>query len=192
MNINELVSDFITAQKIDTIITYKKITPERTLIIVEPPSDEKYTCFDDLVNLPVYVFWKKEGRFFLTKINYCYEYSIITLENNTFWTIYFSNKKTIDNEKVEPFEYFAIEKSKKKKYAVGMSNSTFQKLSVIINGDKTEKLFDNFDLQKESEGLININYKSNNSLQSKKIIDILEKITSEAEKNNTFKQIKSR
>lgn len=190
--LNELVSDFIKTQKIDTLITYKKITPGGTVIIVEPPSDEKYTCFDDLVNLPIYLFWKKGGTFFLTKINYCYEYSIITPENNSFWTMYFSNKTTIDNEKIQPFEHFAIEKSKKKKYAIGISNSTFHQFGVIINGNKTEKSFDIFDLTKESDGLININYKSNNSLKSKEIIDILEKITSEAEKNNQFAKIKLR
>lgn len=189
VNIDELVSDFIATQKIDTLILYKKITPERPIVIVEPSSDEKETCFDDLVNPPVYVFWKKEGLFFVTKINYCHEYTILTSEDTSFWEIYFSNKAVIDKEKVKPFEYISPKKSK---YTIGIGNSTLQKLSMIINGNKTEKLFDIFDLQKESDGLININYKSNNSLKSKKIIDILERITSEAEKNNSFKKIKSR
>lgn len=189
VNIDELVSDFIAIQKIDTLILYKKITPERPIIIVEPSSDEKETCFDDLVNPPVYVFWKKEGLFFVTKINYCHEYTIVTSEDTSFWEIYFSNKAVIDKEKVKYFQYISPKKSK---YTIGIGHSTLQKLSMIINGNKTEKLFDIFDLQKESDGLININYKSNNSLKSKKIIDILEKITSEAEKNNSFKKIKSR
>ncbi len=192
VNINELVSDFIATQKIDTLITYQKINPENPIIIVEPSSDEKDTCFDDLVNPSVYVFWKKKDNIFLTKINYCHEYSIITPNDTSFWEIYFLNKTTIDSEKVKSFEFITIEKSKKKKYAISINHSTFHKLNVIINGNKNEKLFDTFDLQKESDGLININYKKNNSLKSKKIIDILEKITSETEKNNTFKKIKSR
>ncbi|KAF2517363.1 hypothetical protein [Flavobacterium foetidum] len=185
VNINELVSDFITTQKIDTLITYKKITPERPIFIVEPSSDEKDTCFDDLVNPPVYVFWKKQGSFFLTKINYCHEYTILTPEDTSFWNIYFSNKTVIDNEKGKLFEYINI---KKEKYAIGIGNSTFQELCVIVNGNKTEKLFDIFNLQKESDGLININYKHNINLKSKLIIDLLEKTTSEAEKNNNFKK----
>lgn len=189
VNIDELVSDFIATQKIDTLILYKKITPERPIVIVEPSSDEKETCFDDLVNPPVYVFWKKEGLFFVTKINYCHEYTILTSEDTSFWEIYFSNKVVIDKEKVKYFQYISPKKSK---YTIGIGHSTLQKLSMLINGNKTEKLFDIFDLQKESDGLININYKSNNSLKSKKIIDILERITSEAEKNNSFKKIKSR
>ncbi|MBE8727089.1 hypothetical protein C4F50_19395 [Flavobacterium sp. KB82] len=76
---------------------------------------------------------------------------------------------------------------------MGVDHTSHKNLKLIINGKTIEKRFNNFDLQKEYDSKqININYNNNINLKSKLIVDILEKITSEAQKNNAFKKIKSR
>jgi len=191
IKINDLVSNFIKTQKIDTLFTYESYSTG-SIPVVYPSTNEDETCVADLTNHPIYVFWKEKGKTYFSKINYCYEYSKIILENDAFWKFYFTNKNVIEKETVKPFEYIIIKKSKKIKYTIARSHSSFQNLKFIINGDRTEKQFDDFALQKEDDNFVNINYKSNINLKSKLIVDTFEKITSEAEKNNTLKKIKSR
>ncbi|MET3018257.1 hypothetical protein [Flavobacterium hydatis] len=192
VNINELVSDFIKTQKIDTAFTYENYSVGGITLVEPSLNADIEECITDLTNHPIYIFWKDEGKTYFTKITYCFEYSKIIIANDAFWEIYFSNKTIIKHEKVKPFEYITIKNSKKTKQQITISSSSFQKLQIITNGEKTEKRFDKFDLQKQSEGAININYENNINLRSKKIIDIMEAIVNEAEKNNIFKKIKSR
>ncbi|MBS7254343.1 hypothetical protein [Flavobacterium branchiicola] len=195
ITIDDLVSNYIQelqSRKIDTICIYENYCIGCELTYNSSKIYDEETCTDELHQEPAYIFWKEKSKTYFSKINYCYEYSKIILENDTFWQIYFSNKTIIENELVKPFEYITTEKSKKAKYTLAVSNSSFQNLKFITNGNITEKQFDNFDLQKEERNFVNINYKNNINLKSKLIVDILEKTTSGAEKNNTLKKIKSR
>ncbi|RKR11322.1 hypothetical protein C8C82_3352 [Flavobacterium sp. 81] len=138
-SLNEFVSDFIKTQKTDTLFAYESFHAGDLKIIDYSSDDGKEVCFDDLTNHPIYIFWKEKGKTYFSKINYCYEYSNILIENDTFWEIYSSNKSIIENEKVKPFQYIAIEKSKKTKYTIGVGNSYFQILQIITNGKKNTK-----------------------------------------------------
>ncbi|MNK46645.1 hypothetical protein D3C87_654300 [compost metagenome] len=191
INLNDLVSDFIKTQKTDTLFTYETYSTG-SIPIVELSENEGEICIADLTNHPIYVFWKEKDKTYFSKLGYCDEYSKIILQDDSFWETYFSNKALIEHEIIKPFEYVTIQKSKKIKHTMARSHSSFQNLRIIIKGNITEKRFDDFDLQKEDGNFININYKNNINLKSKLIVDILEKITSEAEKNNIFKKIKSR
>jgi hypothetical protein len=113
------------------------------------------------------------------------------------WDIYFSNKHLIEREVVKSFEYKTSSDKNKKTSTLRTSHSRYQVFKMINKNKTTIKVFDHFNLKKTNDTfsdktLYNINYEHNINLKSKLIIDILERITSEAEKNNTFKKIKSR
>ncbi|WP_343695217.1 hypothetical protein [Flavobacterium sp.] len=196
VKIDELVSNYIKElqrQKIDTICVYQSYCVGSIMTYDEPLIDEKETCTDDLTNEPVYVFWKENKKTFLTKINYCWEFSKIEIAKDNFWKIYNSNKKIINEEKVMPYEYETFQNSKKVKYTKVVDHSCHHNFRLLLKGNTIEKRFDEFALQEKDEysQKSNINYKHNINLKSKIIADILEKITSESKKNDTFKKIKS-
>lgn len=197
ISINELVSDFVKElqnKKIDTICAYESYCVGYIMTFDEPLVGSKETCIDYLTNEPIYVFWKENGKTFLTKINYCWKFSKIDISKDDFWEIYISNKKTIEKEKVKPFEYETFENSNNVKHVKMVDHSCHKNFRLLLKGETIEKRFDEFDLQKKDEYSpeLNINYEHNINLKSKLIIDIIKKITSDAEKNNTFKKIKSR
>jgi hypothetical protein len=47
-----------------------------------------------------YLFWKKEGHFFLKRFDYCRSFDEVNLASNNPLRYYLANKKTIDNEEV--------------------------------------------------------------------------------------------
>lgn len=197
VKIDELVSDYIKelqSQKIDTICVYESYCVGYIKTYDEPINGTKETCIDYLTNEPVYVFWKEDGKTFLTKINYCWKFSKIEIPKDDFWQIYILNKKIIKEEKILSYEYETFENSKKVKYRIAVDHSCHNDFRLLLNGEIIEKRFHDFVLQEKDQDSsnLNINYKHNISLKSKLIVDILKKITSEAEKNNTFKKIKSR
>lgn len=181
ITIESLVSNYVKelqSQKINTICVYESYCVGYEMTYDEPINGTKETCIDYLTNKPVYVFWKEDGKTFLTKINYCWEFSKIEVLKDDFWTIYFSNKDIINKEQIKKFAY--------------VDHSCHNDFKFLIKNKIIEKHFDDFDLLKEYNSNINTNYNHNINLKSKTIIDILKKITSEAEKNNNFKKIKSR
>ncbi|MFD2940488.1 hypothetical protein [Flavobacterium notoginsengisoli] len=195
--IDQLVSNYIKelqSRKIDTICVYESYCVGSIMTYDEPLVGNKETCIDDLTNEPAYLFWKEKGKTFLTKINYCWEFSTVNIPKDDFWQIYFSNDKTIKEEIIKPYEYETYENSKKVRYRKLVDHSCHHNFRLLLKGKIIEKRFDDFALQKKDQYSqeSNINYEHNINLKSKLIVDILEKITSEAEKNNTFKKIKSR
>ena len=193
--IDQLVSNYIKelqSRKIDIICVYEDYCIG-CVDTYDYASFKKDLCLEDFPNYPIYIFWKENGNTYLDKISVCFEYSK-TISENTFWDVYFLNEKIIKNEIVKTYEYETFENSKKVTYKISVDHSGHQNFKFIIKDKITTKEFDSFDLTKIGwdSSKSNINYEHNINLKSKLIIDILEKITSEAEKNNTFKKIKSR
>jgi len=193
VSIDQLVLNFIKelqSQKIDSICVYESYCVGYIMTYDEPLNNDKETCIDDLINDPVYIFWKEKGKTFLTKINYCWEFSKIDISKDNFWNLYFSDKKIIQNEKVKPYESETFVNSKKVKHTIIVDHSCHQNFRFLVKGKTVEKRFDDFALQEKddnSEGF-NINYHHNIDLKSKLIIDTLGNIV----KNNTFQKIKQR
>lgn len=197
ISIDELVSNFIKelqTQKIDTICVYKdycvgcrQTTSDSTLCY------SKEFGLNDILSYPVYIFWKKKGETYLNKISTCFEFSKMSISKNTFWDIYFSNEKKIKSEVIKDYQYETIENSKKTKYTTSVDHGGSQNFKFMINGIIIEKEIISFNFIKKDDYFpSNMNYDHNIKLKSKLLIDIFENITSEAEKNNTFKKIKSR
>jgi len=182
----------LQSRKIDTICFYEDYCIG-CIDTFDYSSFKKDLCLEDFPNYPIYIFWKESGKTYLDKISVCFEYSSIISEN-AFWDVYFLNEKIIKNEIVKAYEYETFENSKRVTYNIGVDHSGHRNFKFIIKDKITTKEFDSFNLTKIGwdPSKSNINYEHNINLKSKQIVDILEKITSEAEKNNTFKKIKSR
>ena len=200
LNVEDLVSNYIKqlqSRKIDTICVYENYCVGSIKIYKASLLDSKDFCMEDFPNEPVYIFWIEKGRKYLTKISICAEYAESLDDNNIFWHMYFPNKDIIEKEEIKNFEVIAPGETGETRYTLMVDHSCQNNFKLLINGKIIEKRFDSFDLQKtngsfSNDQLYNINYEYNVNLKSKLIIDILERITSEAEKNNTFKKIKSR
>lgn len=193
-NLEKLVSNFtknLAEKKIDTICIYESycVGCEITFDILNLNDKErKKLCKDELINQPVFVFWKEKGKTFITKINNCYEYSSIEVNNDDFWEIYFVNINVIENEKIKNFEYEIYKNGKKISSQIFKDHSDHQNFKFIVNNKIVAKYFDNFKLKKENNTftnttLSNINYNHNNSLISKKIIEKLERNVRNIERN---------
>lgn len=191
--LNEIVSNYIKKlqnQKTDNICVYKNYCVGCHL---DFDADGNEICDDNQINPSIYIFYKKDRKTLLTKINYCWEFSEVIVSDDEFWKIYFSNQKKLEKEKFKEFEYYPYENFKEVKCTLLVDHSGVQSFKLIIKNKIIEKEFNSFQMkEKDDSGTFNINYKHNTNLKSKQLIDILEKITSEAEKNNTFKKIKSR
>ncbi|SNR35038.1 hypothetical protein [Flavobacterium sp. ov086] len=192
VNVEDLVSNYIkqlNSRKIDTMCVYENYCVGSIKIYEASLLDSKDFCMEDFPNDPVYIFWIDNGRKKMTKISICSEYAESLDDDNIFWHMYFPNKDIIKKEEIKRFQY---KTSKKEIYTMMRDHSCHQNLKFIIGNQIIEKRFDFFNLIKEEDAKVNINYNHNTNLKSKRLIDLLEKVTSEAEKNNTFKKIKSR
>ena len=192
INVEDLVSDYLKklqSRKIDTICVYENYCIGSIKIYDASQFENKDFCIEDFPNDPVYIFWLEKGRKYLTKISICDEYAESLDDDNIFWHIYFPNNDIIEKEEIKRFQY---KTSKKEVYTIMRNHSCHQNLKFLIDSRIIEKRFDFFNLMKEDDAKVNINYNHNINLKSKQLIDILEKITSKAEKKNIFKKIKSR
>ncbi|WP_369013589.1 hypothetical protein [Flavobacterium anhuiense] len=192
VTIDSLVNNYIKelqSQKIDTICIYEKYCVGSIKAYDLSPSEINDFCFEDFPNDPVYIFWIKKGRKYLTKISICNGYGESLDDDNIFWHFYFPNQSIIKEEKIKRFTYKG---SKNDIYHLMVDHSCHQNFKILIGNQIIEKRFDSFNLKREDNSKVNINYDHNVNLRSKRVVDILEKTTSQAEKNNTFKKIKSR
>ncbi|KQB39185.1 hypothetical protein [Flavobacterium aquidurense] len=192
IDIDKLTSDFIKnlqSRKIDTICVYENYCVGSVKIYDASQFENNIFCAEDFPNDPVYIFWIEKGRKYFTKISICAEYVESLNDDNIFWHMYFPNNDIIEKEEIKPFQY---KTSSKEIYTIIIDHSCHQNLKFLIGNQIIEKRFDFFNLKKEENVKVNINYNHNIHLISKELIDILKKTTSEAEKNNIFKKIKSR
>jgi hypothetical protein len=167
-------------QKIDTICQFDDYSVGYYRVFNE--NDKKDYCDFE----PTYIFWKDNGKTFLTKKDSCFEYLIIEVEADKIWRIYFDNKKLIQNEKVKEFQFIEMQNGKKNIQTIIIDHSHHQNFKFIIKNEIVEKKFDDFDIQNSNEDrnerLININYEHNLNLKSKKLIDEINALILENEK----------
>ncbi len=111
---------------------------------------------------------------------------IIEVDADKIWRNYFDDKKLILNEKVKEFQFVEMHNGKKNIQTIIVDHSHHQNFKFIIKDEIVEKKFDNFDIQNSNgdrnKRLININYKHNLNLKSKKIIDEINALILENEK----------
>jgi hypothetical protein len=130
----------------------------------------------DLKNPPCKILWKLNGKTYFTKKNENFDYNFIEINAEEIWRFYFDNIKTIKSEKVKKYEAVYFSNGKKEILMSSINHSYHQNFKFIINKKIVEKEFDKYvllefnNIDKKNR---NINYKHNNNLLSKKLIDQL-------------------
>jgi hypothetical protein len=183
--LDSIVTDFvkeIQSKNIDTICIYK----DYCVGCVYSIFDEEKRCNYSSIYIPTYILWIKKGKTFLTKKDNCFNYSTIEIDAANLWRLFFRHQKQIKREKVKMFEYIVYENQKKTVYFIMRDHSNHQDFKMIINGDIISMNFDEFDLEKKCDGSVNINYLYNQKLKGKKIIDELNQLTRNIEKEKLF------
>ena len=175
-------------KKVDTICVFEDYSIG-SIQVFDKDSENNY-CEFEFENPPTYIFWKQNGKTFLTKKDNCFEYSTTAIDAEKIWKNYFKNEKEIKEEKVKNFQFVEIENGKKTILDIMVDHSHHQNFKFIINGKINEKRFDDFDLQRNNESEININYEHNTNLKSKFLANEISKLILENENLLTKKRIK--
>jgi len=197
-HLNSLVMDFtqkLSQQKIDTICVYEEYSTGGALLVsAEDAEVDGVNCDSKGTYIPTYIMWKQFGETYLTKMDNCFNFSTEIIDGKELWDEILKNKSVLEKEKVKPFEYWTEENGKKVKYMKAMVHSHFQNFRLIIGKEIIEQNFDSYILQEkdkeyESEINSNINYKYNNSLKGKDLIDLLNKIVMKVESGKKLQRI---
>ncbi|MDR1764221.1 MAG: hypothetical protein LBR64_09805 [Dysgonamonadaceae bacterium] len=179
--LDSLVNDYVKrmqANNIDTICVYKEYCVGCVYIF----DDENDVCNYSSVYVPTYIFWKKQGITYLTKKDNCFDYATIPMDSLNLWKLFLKYRRQIKKEKTKIFEYIAYKNSKKEKYFIMIDHSNHKSFEIMIDGEIFMLNIDEFDMTKEYDGLKNINYQHNNKLKGKIIIDELNAIVNQIEK----------
>ena len=197
-HLNNLVINFtkkLSEQKIDTICVYEEYSTGSSLLVsVEDAEVAEPICDSKGTYIPTYILWKQFDKTYLTKMDNCFDFSIETIDGKELWAEILKSKNDLEKEMVKPFEYWSEENGKTVKYTKAMVHSHFQNFRLTIGKEIIEQNFDNYTLQEkdkeyESEINHNINYKYNNSLKGKDLINMLHKIIMKVEGGKKLQRI---
>jgi len=170
-------------ENIDTICVYKDYCIGCGKFLKYQEDSITYYCFHDI---SIYIFWVNQGKTFINKKDNCFDYSTVEIGSTSLWNIFFTYENQIKMEKVKPFEYLVCKNKKKKVYSISIDHSRHLNFKIIVDKDIVTMNFDEFDLEKEDNGYLNINYSHNWNLKSKKIIDELKRLVSHIEDEKLF------
>jgi hypothetical protein len=185
--LDSLVTKFVEKlqyKNIDTICIYKNYCVG-CYYVFENKDDE---CICSTTFIPTYILWLNRGKTFLSKKDNCFDYSTIEIDSTFAWDYFLKNKECIAKEHVKPFEYVVSKDNREDTYLIIRDHSNRQDFKMIVNDDVISLHFDEFDLEKECDNSININYEYNQSLKGKIVINELEKITEDIENKSLLKK----
>jgi len=128
----------------------------------------------------VYVFWRKDNKTFVRKIDGSDTLKAIVI-NDSLFRFYESNKNEMRGEKVRSFEVKNANDSLGNA-TVSTDHYCLINIKILDHDKKLENTINTFELREVSGNSININYKTNNNLkivkwtlQMKKMFDKLQK-----------------
>ncbi len=169
----------LKSKNIDTICIYRDYYRG-----IQGKSDYGEPCTYEDIFIPTYIFWKEKNKTYVTQKDNCFDFETFEIQNDDFWNIIFKNIKIIIKEENKRFEL--INQKSKEKLHRSVSHSHFRRFELFLNNYTCEKSFDDFDLIEYDHDNLNLNYKYNNLLKSKLLIDELEKIVNELKSKNLF------
>ena len=176
----------LSSSGVDTILIYERCCVGCEYIVVEE-NDSCYNLSGDPWFL--YLFWRKNGHDFITKVsNYpCYDYDTITTNLNTIWNMYGINKRKIKNERILVPSY--LEKSDT--INVDVDHYSYAHIRVLFGKESMDfEISDYYLSQFVYDNIKNINYSTNSKTIRKKLMDEIEKEIKVIEDNNQIKKTK--
>ncbi len=165
--------DFIVAlqkQKIDTICTLK----HDAVGYIGGHYDGDCTQIEKTT----YIFWKRDGKTYLTQKNNCKEYPVIEITDDRFWKIYFENKQLAATQKIKVPEVIVKDSTGTHTYKTASFHYSYREIAFYSNGESVlnDKSPDDFFQKKLRHNERNINYSYNTSTVIYKLRTALDKI----------------
>lgn len=165
--------DKLRIEKIDTISVYQTYSTGGA-ILLKNPGEEIDDCEYSIVPKTIYLFWKKNGKNFITKKNDCYDYATVEFSEKNIWETFYLNKEKIKSEKPDRFrisnEEFMV-----------IDHSSYREFKFLTNKETVEQFFDLYDFLEKEEYKDNpeknLSYNFNQSLKSKVVMDILQNLS---------------
>ncbi|MFP9118568.1 hypothetical protein ACLI08_12325 [Flavobacterium sp. RNTU_13] len=125
-----------------------------------------------------YIFWKKDGKTYLTQKNNCKEYPVIEIKDDQFWNIYFESKELVATQKIKVPEVIVKDSTGTHIHKTLSFHYSFKEIALYTNGKRVldDKSPDNFFHKKLIHNRKNINYSYNTSTVIYKLRIALDKI----------------
>jgi len=137
----------LKTEKIDTIGVYQTYSTGRALIL-KNPGEENDDCQYSTVPKTIYLFWKKDGKNFITKMNDCYDYATVEFSEKNIWETFYLNKAKIKYEKPKRFRInnggFMM-----------IDHSSYREFKFVTNNETVEQFFDLYDFLEKEEYKVN-------------------------------------
>lgn len=175
----------LKAKNIDTVCIYKSYCIGYTFKM----KNEDECDYKDLLFPPIYILWLDNGKTFMTKIDNCFDYSIIELPKNNFWKFYCRNEDTIKKENIKAPEFKVIVNGKETIRSSLVNHSCHEKIKIIINQSTTiDKDLDEYFFEKKVgiNNEKNINYEYNVNSFLNKLTDLIRLTIKDVAKNPKF------
>jgi len=120
-------------------------------------------CLQNILFLPTYIFWKKDGKTMMTKKDICNDYSVQQTGFDSFWQFYLNNKEKIKKEELKPPQYVEMVNGRKKISTLQVDRGIYFRISFNIAGNNVTKVINNYFFTKElgEKEEHNINYEYN-------------------------------
>jgi len=120
-------------------------------------------CLENYSSLPTYIFWKDNGKTFITRKDICFDYSTQIITNDSFWNYFISNKSKIKKEELKLPQYIENINGKKEIQSININHSIYFQITMKINSESVVKKINSFYLTEELgiKGEKNINYDYN-------------------------------
>lgn len=120
-------------------------------------------CAEKISFLPTYIIWKKNGKTFMTKKDVCFDYSVVTIANDSFWNYYLAKKEQIIKEELKTPQYKDTVEGKEGIHSLNIDHSVFFRITMNMKNESVSKLINSFFFTKELgiKGENNINYDYN-------------------------------
>lgn len=126
----------------------------------------------------IYIFWKADGKTYLTQKNNCKEYPVIEITDDRFWKIYFENKQLAATQKIKVPEVIVKDSTGTHTYKTASFHYSYREIAFYSNGESVlnDKSPDDFFQKKLRHNERNINYSYNTSTVIYKLRTALDKI----------------
>jgi len=125
-------------------------------------SDDR--CGFEGLFIPTYIFWLGNGQTYMTKKDNCFDYSVIKVDSDSIWQLFFTNRHIIEREEIKMPQYVEVKNGKTETYSSSIDHSWHQGIQVIIGNDTIiNKNLDEYYFSKEvgNAKRKNINYEYN-------------------------------
>ncbi len=126
----------------------------------------------------IYIFWKANGKTYLTQKNNCKEYPVIVIKDDQFWNIYFENKELAATQKIKVPEVIVKDSTGTHIHKTLSFHYSFKEIALYINGKRVldDKSPDSFFHKNLIHNRKNINHSYNTSTVIYKLRTALDKI----------------